>query len=333
MGNGTGYRVLSFVFGGILCGCSLPLGTTQGSYANTYDPNNPYGSTYGYTTGYSNGYLPGSYQPTYPNGYSPSYPNGYAPTYGTSVSQSMALARPGGLSITPATITVKAGQTMQFRTSGGTPPYHFQVSGGGSIDASGKFLASSKVGQAQIQVWDSQGTAGFANVNVVQTASGNYAMRAATGPIGWQPTNTLEERANPFIQGAIVGVDDEHGPGGERVHSKFIETGLKHSLVRVDEEIENKQIVAVRAVVEDQFVVKLLPGYSTSDLSTLLAQLGAHVSKRLDFGTYLISLDSAPTGLDFSADLLTKRKALRQKLESIAEVRANAILSRAPAKQ
>jgi hypothetical protein len=248
----------------------------------------------------------------------------------------------------PSSTSVSTGQSLSFQVSGGTPPYQFQVNGVGSIDNSGNFQAGSSTGQAQIEVSDANGNQGSATVSVIQAGStyGNtintVSQSYAQGNLsldqvraGWSATSSTELKKTPLVQGQIVAEADRTiDPQGDKLYSEFIQTNLKHPLVRQDELIEGKHVVAVHAVIEDQFLVKLQSGYSESDLSTILSSNGAHISRRLtDPRTYLVSMGKQGAQSEVtsvSSHFLAKRDLLKQQLKTIATVMPNYI-SRVPA--
>jgi hypothetical protein len=231
---------------------------------------------------------------------------------------------------------------MAFQVSGGTPPYQFQSTGAGTIDSSGNFQASSTAGQAQIIVSDANGNQGSASVSVVQAGSSTYGSTVTTygenysqvRP-GWNATNSAALSKAPLVQGQVVAESDRTiDPQGDKLYSEFIQTNLKHPLVRQDEIIKDQKVVEVHAVIEDQFLVKLQKGYSESDLSAILSNNGAHISRRFpNAEAYLVSMGkkgahSEVTSL--TASFLAQRDLLKQQLKTIAKVAPNYI-SREPA--
>jgi len=253
----------------------------------------------------------------------------------------------GGLQVYPSSTTVGVNQTMAFQVSGGTPPYTFQDYGLGSVSSSGAYQAGASTGQSQIQVTDSAGNSASAAVSIVQQASTNItayapqdaqalpdASLAQTPSIshGWAPTNTAENRKAPLVRGQIIGIEDKNlTDERESVHSQFIQTNLRHPVVRLDELKEGNRVIAVRAVTEDQFVVNLKPGYSEPDLSPILALGNARISRKLSTGSYLVSMSKQGEmiGSVISTDFITKRDQLKIALQQIAVVTPN-FLTRTP---
>jgi hypothetical protein len=248
----------------------------------------------------------------------------------------MSLTNPATPEVTPSSTTVSTGQNMTFQVYGGTPPYQYQSNGVGTIDSSGNYQSGTGTGQSQIIVTDANGATGSANVSVVQSGTTtSYGNTVGTDSNdyaeGWSATNKAQLKTAPLVQGQVL-ADTERtiDSQGDQVHSKFLKTNLKHSIVRLDELVEKKQIVAVHAVIEDQFVVKLQDGHSEKDLSAVLNSTDAHISERLkDPGTYLISMNQRGA-TTVSSQFLAKRTFLKRWLKTIAVVTPNTV-SRAPA--
>jgi hypothetical protein len=250
----------------------------------------------------------------------------------------------GGLQVFPSSTTVSVDQGLSFQVTGGTPPYQFQVSGVGMIDPNGNYQAGSTPGQAQVQVVDTNNNTGTATVSVVQSASNGYPnqpysnqyrmSRKDARPLrGWSASTTPDPR-KPIVNGPVLAMDERNlDSGGDEIRSKFVETSLRHPLVRVDTLIENKSVVATRAIVEDQFLVTLRDGSSEGDLLAVLDQAGAHVSQRVtDDGTYLVSLDrgAGSAGAPVTGDLISRRARLKRMLLGVGAVLPN-YLTRDPA--
>ena len=78
---------------------------------------------------------------------------------------------PAALSISPATVTVEAGQSTAFRAAGGSAPYVFSVAaGGGTITAAGSYTAPAAAGSATVRVTDHAGATADAAVTVTAAA-------------------------------------------------------------------------------------------------------------------------------------------------------------------
>lgn len=254
----------------------------------------------------------------------------------------------GGLQIYPSSTSIAPGQGMTFQVSGGAPPYQYQVSGDGTVDTSGDFTAGTYTGSAQVAAVDTVGNTVYASISVLQAGSYNpYGSSTTVGyspsydrlrsvgldpASGWTPADAREARSAPPLRGQFVAASEKTRPDGSVVESRFIDTNLKHSMVRLDEELSGTRVIATRAVVEDQFIAQLRPGYSESDLALVLKRADAHVSKRLDGdGGYLVSMNGQ-SGSALSAAFMTKRKALEHELQGIAIVTPRVLPARAPAK-
>ena len=247
--------------------------------------------------------------------------------FGMSIGTTSALPQ-----IEPSSTTLNTGQSLSFQVSGGTPPYQFQLSGVGSLNSAGYYLAGNTTGQAQIQVTDASSNMTTATVSVVQAGSTNLSNSVNDNQ--WRPTTAQEQKKNPLIAGNLVAVDQKFlDAKGDSVVSQFVQTHLQHPLVRMDELIEQNQVVAVHAVIEDQFIVKLEEGYSEQDLAQILKESGAHLSKKLPSQSiYLVSMDKpdSATEAGVSPTFLAKRAQLKKNLQTIARVSPN-FVSRAPA--
>lgn len=177
------------------------------------------------------------------------------------------------------------------------------------------------------------------------TASSAYYSQSAfsaremslVGRPGWSPTTSSQLTQDPPARGQVVAVEDRPlGTGGDAVHMKYLETGLRHPLVRLEELVQkDHQVVAARAIVEDQFLVALRPGLSESDLQAVASQSGAHISKAIQSGsaaTYLVTLDEngGTPEIPLSAGFLSRRSQLKQALQAVGEVSPN-FVARAPA--
>ncbi len=248
------------------------------------------------------------------------------------------------LQLEPSSTTVNPGQSMTFQAEGGTPPYQYQLNGPGSISSNGYYTAGTYTGVTQIQVTDANYNTAIANVSVVQSVSSNYSVDAENlynGNHLWQATNARELSSNPPIQGKVIAASSRAlDAQGDSVQSEFIQTNLKHPLVRMDQLVEGNQVVAVQAVIEDQFIVKLQPGFSESDLLRVIQTAGAHISKRISpvssqSDTYLVSMNhqaNQKTGATINADFLSERRQLKNSLKQIAQVIPNSV-TRAPASE
>lgn len=71
------------------------------------------------------------------------------------------------LSLSPSTLNVNINSSYQLQTSGGVPPYTYQiVSGSGSISSIGLFTSNAIPSTSQVKVVDSNGTESLATINV-----------------------------------------------------------------------------------------------------------------------------------------------------------------------
>jgi hypothetical protein len=232
------------------------------------------------------------------------------------------------LQLVPSSTTVGVNQSMAFQIIGGTPPYSFSDAGVGSVDSSGNYNSGGSSGNAQVNVTDANGNSAYASVSVV-----TYGSSVSTaGTAGWSAVDGADPTANSWVHGQLVGVDDHSSQTGNTIQSKFLVTQLKHPLVRMDALMDGQSEVATRALVEDQFLVKLQKGYSDADLSSILTSEGAHISRKLSSGAYLVSMAQAgevnTSGI--SSDFVVKRERLKQELKTIAVVTPH-FLSRVPA--
>jgi hypothetical protein len=171
----------------------------------------------------------------------------------------------------------------------------------------------------------------MATVSVVQSTA-QYPSYSDEPQGYWSATTAAKMKKNPQIRGQTLAVDERQiDTKGDAVESKYVVTGLKHPIVRVDKLIEDKQVVATRAVVEDQFLVTLQPGHSESDLSNLVTGDKAHISKTLKPGSvFLVSMDAPVGGVAISKDFLTSRDQLKKDLRKLGAVTPN-FVSRSPA--
>jgi hypothetical protein len=239
------------------------------------------------------------------------------------------------IQIVPSSTTVGLNQGLSFQISGGTPPYQFSDSGVGSVSSSGYYEAGASTGQAQVYVTDANGNTGSATISVVSAAANVSLLSSGTQTKGWSLTSAADLKLNPLVRGQLIGVED-HGlqADGESVQSKYLVTELKHPVVRVDELLDGNTKVAVRALIEDQFLVTLQQGFSDSDLLAILSPVGARISKKLSSNTYLVSMSGkseiGPSGI--SADFMSKREQLKQELKTIAQVTPHYV-SRAPSQE
>jgi hypothetical protein len=153
----------------------------------------------------------------------------------------------------------------------------------------------------------------------------------------WTPLNQEQLKKVPPVLGKVVGSNEKVlDAAGDTIRSQFIETNLKHPIVREDTLVEAKQVVAVRAIVEDQFLIELYPTASQYELQKILDKEDAHISKILNKpNSYLISMTKAGAnkaeteGKMISPDFFAKRARLKQELQTIAKVSPNYI-SEAP---
>ena len=104
----------------------------------------------------------------------------------------------GALSLTPGSISVQAGSTVNFATSGGVPPYSYAIiavspaGDGGSIDAAGEYLAPLNSKTVTIEVTDDAAATDTAQVTIT------------TAPLQVSPTSATLDMGQQ-LQLAVVG--------------------------------------------------------------------------------------------------------------------------------
>ena len=60
-------------------------------------------------------------------------------------------------------------------------------------------------------------------------------MMADVSASPWMPSSNALIQQSPLARGTVLASGDETDKNGDLVHSNFLETNLKHPLVRVDE--------------------------------------------------------------------------------------------------
>lgn len=108
------------------------------------------------------------------------------------------------------TMTAGSGQRYRFAARDGVPPYSYSVTGPGSIDSTGLYIAGPTSGLAKVQARDGQGTVLTATVESIWVRTNGPVRAAVTDGANWYVGGDFTS-LNPYEAARIIVMDAASG--------------------------------------------------------------------------------------------------------------------------